>query len=390
MLIGACSDSHDIMRYPNTRLVIPKMIQNLKALGVDILNHSGDIEPEDINPELFGNLAVCLALTDEQVNRRRSQYHPRFDQPPPPNWDFSRPNDRVRLLVNPKNSNDRIKIYNGHKRGFEYLTGSEEKFYQTLNLIRRDYDSVRVLLSGHTHRQTCLRTGLIDYFNFGGLMDAAGAIGGYEYGYFDTQSKKVVFTRIPASNNDRRKPVNIGLIADSYKISLIDSQFWSKLAAEFKRNQVTHIIHFGNIAAEDIGMPVFNDFEVHYNLRPDQKAERDVKPPANWHLIPSEDSTTGPVVNIHDYGFLIQLNLGTKISQKSENDIHQLSRELELRYPGVNYVGFGFHGAYMEEGEKRVFLDPGDVEKDRSFMILKLPLFELTFDQILRDTVTLN
>lgn len=355
MIIGVISDSHkDRMN------ALPHIVAELERRGAQAIIHCGDIEPQHLNPKLFGNLPVICALIEEQVGRREFET-------PPKNWRFTTPGNKNRIC-----DIGGIRVYVGHKRAFEFLTGSEAKLIETLNAIRRDHDCVRWLFSGHTHHQIYKQSHIITFVNPGAIEDS---FDGYEYAVVDTETDKVVFSRIPKTK-PVKKPLFVGVISDSFDVAEIDTDFWKKLAEELKQNNVNHVIHCGNIALGDIGRPELSDFQVFYNLRPDQK---NLSQPKNWHLILQDD----PVVEINGYRFYVNLDLGASLLDQSEFGMHKLCLKLRRKHPEIGFVLCGFtNDAFLEEGEQVRIINPGDVVKDRNFAIVRLPVTEITFAHV--------
>lgn len=359
MIWGIISDTHqDKMK------AIPHIMAEFKKRNVEAMIHCGDIKAEHLKPELFNNFPVVCALIEEQVEETK------FARPPN-GWRFTKPGDRIIDIGD-------TRIYVGHKRSFEFLTGSEANLINTLNTIRRDHDWVRWLFSGHTHHQIFKQSPIISFVNPGAVEDS---FDGYEFAIIDTETDKITFGRIP-----KTKPVKpgfaIGVISDSLNISELDSHFWERLAEEFKKDNIGHIIHCGNLALEDIGRQELKNFQVYYNLRPDQK---DPGSPENWHLIPQDE----PVVEINGYRFYIQLDLGAVLLEQSEYDMHQLCLDLRRKHPRISFILCGFtNDAFYEEGEQVRIINPGDVIKDRNFAVIFLPCTEITFSRVPVDPLS--
>jgi len=366
MILGVLSDTHkDRMN------ALPHVITEFQKRGVQTIIHCGDILPHHLKPELFGNLPVVCALTDEQVREKHSVF-----THPPAGWIFTRPNKRIVDLAD-------VRVYVGHKRAFEFLYGSESKLFEMLNTISLDYDMVRFLFSGHTHHQIFMQGPLIDFINPGAIEDSMGALGGYAYAVIDTEKSRIIFARIP-STKMVKPPLTVGIVSDSKDISEIDVNLWQKLTEEFRRQQVTHIIHCGNIALSDIGRQEFDGFQVYYNLLPGQK---DPEGPRNWHIISPKE----PVVEIKGYHFYVQYNLGAILLDKSESDMYRLSLEVQAKYPLTNFLLFGFsHSGFYEEGQNMVLLNPGYIAHSRSFAVVALPQNEITFSRIPLEPLVLE
>ena len=353
MIWGVISDTHE-----DKMNALPYIMDEFKKRNVQAIIHAGDIEPKHIKPELFNNLPVICALVESQVEKAE------FAKPPK-GWIFTKPGKRVVNFCNNV-------IYVGHKRSFEFLTGSEADLIKTMNTIRRDYDFVRWLFSGHTHHQIYKQGPLINFVNPGA---AESSFEGYEFAVIDTETEQIVFSRIP-----KTKPLKerfaVGVISDSLNISDLDSSFWKRLADEFRKYNINHIIHCGNLVESDIGKEELENFQVYYNLRPDQK---NPKAPKNWHLISGEQ----PVVEINGYRFYVQLDLGADLLEQSEYDMHMLCLTLRRKYPGISFVLCGFtNEAFYEEGEQVRIINPGDIVKDQNYAVISLPCAEITFSHV--------
>lgn len=121
MILGVMSDTH------TDRLkALPHIIAEFRKRGVETIIHCGDLKPEHMKPEFFGNLPVICALTEDQGEIT----------PPAANWRFTEPDNRIVNLGEGK-------AYVGHKRSFDFLTGSEAELNQTLQRIRKDNEEER-------------------------------------------------------------------------------------------------------------------------------------------------------------------------------------------------------------------------------------------------------
>lgn len=355
MIIGVLSDTHR-----DRANAIPYIIKEFKKRKVEVIFHCGDIEPRHLVPGLFGNLPVVCALTEEQKGMKEFCF-------PPNGWRFTVPGDRIVTLPNG------LRFYVGHKRAFEFLTGAEAELMKTLEVIRRDYDSVQWLFSGHTHHQIFKQDPLINFMNPGAVE---GSFDGYEFAVIDTKTNETTFSRIPKTR-PVKKSFTIGVISDSLNISELDVGFWANLARQLRKRGVKHIIHCGNISLKDIGREELSGFKVNYFLRRDQKNPSKV--PDNWDLIPWQK----PTVTIDGYRFHIQLDLGVTILDKSEMDMHRLSLETRNIHPETNFILFGSTNyAFLEEGEQVRIINPGDVVRDRNYTVITLPTTEITFSSI--------
>lgn len=361
MIVGILSDTHkDRMN------ALSHIMKEFKKQGVEFIIHSGDIDPKHLNPELFNNLPVICALTEDDLKREGFETAP-------PKWKFTKPGDRVRYLP------DGTRVYVGHKRAFEFLAGSETKLFQTMDEIRRDYDGLRLMTSGHTHHQIWAQTRLVNFINPGAVEDS---FDGYEFAIYNTQTENVLFSRV-LPTKPTKKTVSVGVISDSLDISQLDPEFWKKLAEEFQKREVKYIIHCGNLKVEDIGRKELENFEIHYNLRKDQKNHS--SPPENWHLI----NPNFPIVEIEGYRFCIQLDLGAELSKQSESQMYYLCQDLRRKYPEVKFVLCGFtNDAFLEEGPQIKIINPGDVNIDRNFVVITLPKTEIFFGHVPIEPLT--
>jgi len=357
MILGIISDTHtDKMN------AIPYIIEEFKKRKVNLIIHCGDIISEHIEAELFGNIPVICALTEEQTGIEF--------QKQPKGWTFTKPQDRIRNL------DKHTKIYVGHKRFFELLRKSESDFMETLEVITRDHDCVRWLFGGHTHRQVFKQNNLISCLNPGAVENS---LWGYEFAAVDTETNTTTFSRIPPEK-PVKEPLKIAVISDSRNVSDLDPGFWKKLAEKFKEHGVKEIIHCGNLATADIGRKELKGFKIHYNLRQDQKNPREV--PGNWNLIDPER----PIVKVNGYIFCVQHDLGKSLLYESEIGMLGISLKLVAQFPAIEFVLFGLtHEAFLEENEQVHIINPGDVVKDRSYTVIELPKNEITFSSILPE-----
>jgi predicted phosphodiesterase len=355
MIIGVLSDTHR-----DKANAIPHIVKEFKKRKVEVIFHCGDIEPKHLDAALFGNLPVVCALLEEQKGMKEFCF-------PPNGWRFTVPADRIVTLPNG------LRFYIGHKRAFEFLTGAEAELMKNLEKIRRDYDCVQWLFSGHTHHQIYKQDTLINFMNPGAVE---GSFDGYEFAVIDTETNDTTFSRIPKTKPLRR-PFAVGVVSDSLNISELDVDFWPRLAEQLKKRRVKQIIHCGNISIEDIGREELSGFKVHYFLRSDQK--KPSKVPDNWELIPWQK----PSVSIGGYRFHVQLDLGETILDKSEMDMHRLSLHTRGQHPETNFILFGSTNyAFLEEGEQVRIINPGDVVRGRNYATITLPITEITFSSI--------
>jgi len=357
MIIGVLSDTHQ-----DKMNALPHVMREFKNRKVELIIHCGDIDEKHINPDLFLGLPVILAITEDDIKSGKPVF-----KNSPSGWVYTFPKDRVRYI-----QNARLGVYVGHRRSFDFLTGSEEELMQTIHEIRKQHDSIRWLFSGHTHHQIYCQTKLANFINPGAIEYS---FDGYEFSVIDTETNEVVFSRIPATK-PTIQPFSIGIISDSANISELDPDFWRKLAEEFKKRNVGWIVHCGNIKTDDIGKEEFEGLDVYYNLHKNQRK----KPgPERWRLIDPEN----PVFEINGYRFYVQHDLGATLLGESEIGMHRLCLKLRQKYPDLSFVFCGLtNNAFLEEGEQIRIVNPGDIIRDRNFAVVCLPRTEITFGHV--------
>jgi len=116
MIIGVMGDTHK-----DVANIIPFIIEAFMRARVELIIHTGDIESQHLKSELFRNIPVICALTDNQEKELAFQF-------PPPGWTFTFPGKRIKRFKN-------FSVYVGHKRFYELLRKKESDFRQTLELI---------------------------------------------------------------------------------------------------------------------------------------------------------------------------------------------------------------------------------------------------------------
>lgn len=357
MKIGVLSDTHR-----DSANALPWVVKTLiEEHKVDTFLHCGDIEAKHLNPALFGNLPVICALNQEQIEK------PPFDKIELPGWSFTTPNNRVRDLP------DGTRIYVGHKRWHEFLAGSERHLTSTIDSLRLEYDGLRWMLSGHTHRQGLFQTRLVTFINPGAIEDSMDH--SHEFATFDTETDEVVFDRI-LRTRPTETPFSIGIISDSRNISKMDPTFWRKLKRELKARDVKYLIHCGNLAPEDVGHEELSDFQVYYYLK---WAQTNASAPSNWHQVCQDE----PVVNINGYQFYVQPELAAMLIEESELDMHKHCMTLKQNYPDISFLLYGnTNDCFLEEGHQIRILNPGDVLDSRNFAVVCLPKKTITFGHV--------
>ncbi|MFC1652100.1 metallophosphoesterase family protein [Planctomycetota bacterium] len=355
MIIGLMSDTHH-----DKANMIPEVLTKFKEQKVEAILHCGDIETRHLDHQLFGGFPVVCALTEEQASLKEFCFSP-------PGWRFTKPGDRIVTLPNG------LRFYVGHKRSFEFMVGSGAELKKTMDFIRRDYDSVEWIFSGHTHHQIYYKQDpLMQFINPGAIENS---FDGYEYAVIDTETKNTTFSRIPRVK-PRIESFSIGIISDSQNISDLDPDFWTKLTREFRQHHIKTVIHCGNIALNDVGCKALREFSVFCHLRKDQQP---LTIPDNWKII-SHDK---PVIEINGYQFYVKHDLEVSILDDCEIDMHKLTLKKRADYPEISFILFGSTGyAFLEEGQQVRLINPGDVVRNRNYVILTLPTTEVLFGSI--------
>jgi len=263
MKILNISDSHE-----DENKMLKKVIdRGVDGEGAQLITHHGDIFIEHINAELFRNLPTICALTDDDYERHAiGQADAQRIQAPGANWTFThprRPADKTefssRIIDLAEIAKVKFRIYVGHKRLDDYFRGPESEFIKILELIRRNKDSLRYFLAGHSHRQLLIKTLLITCLNPGAIQSSAGIFGGAEYSVVDTDSGIIVFDRIPLRPSAKHK-LTVGIISDTLDIAKHDKSYWKNIRNVFNKHKVTDIIHCGNLDPDDIGRRELDGF----------------------------------------------------------------------------------------------------------------------------------
>lgn len=377
MIYGVISDTHE-----NSKNQLEYIVDDLIKRGVEMFVHCGDLDEKHVSKDLFrGRPVICAMVINEQSEKAEP-----FLKKRPDNWSYTWPDSRVTKLL------DDTIVYVGHKKHLEFLRATEEKFNDILIGMRQEHDGLRTVFGGHLHFQTYKQGKLVSFINPGAVE---GAIGwGYEYAVVDTAIEQVIFTRILPVTDDR-KTFSVGVISDSLDVSHRDAKFWQKLADEFDKRGVQYIIHCGNIALDDIGRPELKHFtKVRYAIRADQKSgyERLKKAsaiPENWVVISEENlDEKGAVVEINNYRFYVQLDLGLKFMTVSELGMDKMAMEIRRSYSEIEFVLCGFTREALLVGGQPVFtINPGDANTDRCFAVICLPRKEITFGHVPYDAL---
>ncbi|NCN07812.1 metallophosphoesterase family protein [Candidatus Falkowbacteria bacterium] len=378
MLLGIMGDTHNV-----DSSIVKKVAQDLKKRGAEIIIHTGDIEAQHLDVNLFCGLPVVCVLTEMQQFDRDFTF-------PPHGWMFTRPGDSVinrsdrdqqiledrivsKLAVANRIVNlGEVVIYAGHKRSIDTLMNSA-KFSEFIKLLNDTFDGVRFVFTGHTHHQFLIQTTNCFWINPGAVTPS---FFDHEYALVDTIKNEVVFTRLSPTISDT-KPQTIGIISNTGNISDRDNQFWQQLAIEFHERDVSIVIIDGGFRASDIGRPELVDFQVFYDLLPSTKDNSNK--PDNWHLIPNDN----PVLEICRHQFLIQHKLGFDLAGKTEVDMVKCIYAETKKYQHIDIVVCGgIHDALFDEQQEVMIINPGDARNHRKFVTVCFPRCEITYSSV--------
>jgi len=370
MKIGALSDTHNC-----SKEAIEKVMAEFKKSNVEIIVHCGDIEPHHLKKELFDNLHTVVALTKDQINQ------PAFNQfNKPEKWHYTAPENRV---VSIDLNGECIKIYVGHQRSFEFLTGSEEILLNHLEEMRKTHDGIRLCFSGHTHYQTCAQMlNSVIFINPGAVITTVD--GGIEFAIIDTVKSEISFRRIP-TEKPIKKPTSIAVISDTVGISEIKPTFWQRLAKDLAKRQISKLIWFGNLRIEDIHRPELKDIEIYFRLKPNQLVDSAFEEinHLNWHPIRIDDSHLDySIISIDGYEICIKPDLGIELAKSSERDINQICKFMKVRHPYLEIILFGNNlQGFYEGGTELPIVSPGDAKLE-NLAILNFPSKEITLSHV--------
>jgi len=358
MKLGIISDTHD-----DRANALPYIIRELIKRGVDQIIHCGDIEPKHINSSLFNGLPVTCAINFEQ--------HKKIDiKNPPAGWAYTthtKDNHETRIR-----DIDHIRCYIGHKFSSRLLLEPQTAFMKGIDELRTNFDGLRWIFAGHTHHQIFTQDALVNFINPGAVCDSIN--NSHEFAILDTNTGEVTFSRIL-----RTTPIepdfSVGIISDSLQISKIDGDFWKKLSIELKNKNVTHIIHCGNIASEDIGRSELDEFQVHYYSR----VPATQRPGNNWHAI----NKNRPLININGRQFYLHTILARILLEESEVEMHKECLKILENHPEVSFVLYGgTNNAFLNEGQQARIFSPGDAFSSRGYGVIKFPVTEIVLGHV--------
>lgn len=371
-------DTHDV-----DQSIVQKVAADLKTRGAQVIIHTGDIEKQHLNVDLFCGLPVVCVLTEQQ------QFSADFTFPPA-GWTYTRPGDS---MINRRDRNQgliednianklaianrivnlgEVIIYAGHKRSIDILMNGD-KFNEFVNIINEVYNGIKFIFTGHTHHQFLVQRDGFSWINPGAVVPS---FFDYEYALVDTNKTEIVFTRLPRTASNI-KPQTVGIISDTGNISERDNQFWQQLRVEFHERDVSIVIIDGSLSPSDIGRGELSDFQVFYNLL--TTIEDSKSKPDNWHLIPNDN----PILEIYSHYFLIQHNLGIDLDGKTEVEMIKFIREQSQKYQHIDIVICGgIHDALFEEQQEVMIINPGDARNHRKFVTICFPRCEVTFSSV--------
>ncbi len=386
-------DTHDV-----DEVIISRVVEEFLQRGVQVIIHTGDIEPQHINPDLYGGLPVVCVLTKQQAICKDFSISPqnwRFVQPSFPqsepsfvgSFDDKLANDHLKAMVSycrhqkihcrlvPISvGNETIVAYCGHERSFDIFTNSEKvrAFFTEINQV---YDGVRLVATGHMHRQFVWRHGDLLWVNPGSVAQSISR--NHQFSIVNTESWEVILGRL-CNAEAKVKPVTVGIVSDAGNIDDLDRNFWSKLKAQFDARGVTHVICCGDFRPSDIGRPELSDKQVYYYLLPEFE-DYFANGHPNWHRLLYEH----PMIEIGGHQFYVQHGIGSEQADFSDIERHTAFSDIRKRYPHLNFIIGGLvPDTIIQETDSYFFVCPGDARNHRNFATICLPRCELTVSTV--------
>lgn len=368
---------------------IRDVIGEFRQRKVDVIAHTGDIEIQHVNRELFGGYDVLCALTQTQALDEKFCMAPqgwRFIEPayreeipeinealfdPIGLGEFRKLSQfckRARIfprLVNYKG----MVLYVGHKFG----SNTMNKYSMVIsNLYEADFihDGICMIFAGHTHQQFLKREAGIIIANPGAIVDSWNHTRGFAI--YDTETKEAVFSRLNSSES-RLHPTTVGILSDTYNVDELDTGFWARCRYSFDKRNVTSVICCGNFLPQDIGRQELNGLEVYYYLQSDYSQPK-LAPP-NWHQILPEN----PVINLAGHTVYVQHGIKPEQLGMSVLERDEALKEIRSRYTHLDYIvaGLGPETVYQEFANYS-FFNPGDARDGKYYGAILLPVRELT------------
>lgn len=389
MIIGVLGDTHNCPAADIAKVVNEEFLPR----GVKVIIHTGDIEIQHVDPDLYSNLPLICVLTKNQAFDGGFSFSPL-------NWRFVRPgyhqdptkfignysdpcaNEDIReltdclqrqsisnRLVPISSGGESIVAYCGHERSFDLLNNSQKvaEFFVEINQV---YDGVRLVATGHTHHQFVYRHGHMTWVNPGSVIESLNRT--KEFAVVNTSNWEVVLGRL--SNIEAKiKPVTVGIVSDTGNVDQLDRAFWSRLVDEFNKRGVTHVICCGNFLPNDIGRLELAHFQVYYYLLPGYYDNPNK--PTNWHLL----SHNNPVAEIGGHRFYVQHEIGPEYANFSEIENHDFLKGILKQQKHLDFLVAGLvPGTILQETDSYVFINPGDARDHSYFATVCLPRREYT------------
>jgi len=378
MILGIMGDTHEVEAN-----IIKKVSADLKKRGAEVIIHTGDIESQHLDINLFCGLPVVCVLTNQQQFDRQFSF-------PPSGWVFTRPGNSMispadkaqnvmeniiasKLAIANRIVNlGEVVIYAGHERSTDVLMNGQ-KFNEFIEILNQVYEGVRYIFTGHTHHQFLIQRNGFSWINPGAVIPLFYE---HEYAVVNTAKGEIVFTRLSQTTTATQSQT-VGIISDTGNISERDSQFWQQLAIEFHERDVSIVIVGGGLRTSDIGRSELADFHVYYSLSP--LVKNNLQELNNWHLI----SNDNPILEICSHYFLIQHNLGIDLHGQTEVEMIKLIREELKHHHHIDIVICGgIHDALFEEQQDVMIINPGDARNHRKFVTICFPRCEITFSAV--------
>jgi len=96
--------------------------------------------------------------------------------------------------------------------------------------------------------------------------------------------------------------------------------------------------------------------------------------PSDWLPIPKNN-----ILEIENYYFKFSPDLEKDIEEKSEKDMKDTIKKINNEDQRIETIIFCSNNAFYEELEEAIIISPGSIYKRRDYCILKLPDFDITF-----------
>jgi hypothetical protein len=269
-------------------------------------------------------------------------------------------------------------VYVGHNRSMDVLNDRDSfiDFLTELDTIR---GGIEWIISGHTHHQFSIQRGVKFWIN-PGSVEADYPAYAHEFAVVDTESKEIVFSRIPKNPIDIPQQT-LGIISDTGTITATNPKFWEDLRNALDARGATSLIING-LLARDIGRPELEFIDVCYDLVPGEEVPISDQY-KNWRYVDGG----APVAEVLGHRFLIQHSLGPDLAGKTEIEMMAVVKELAFQHHQIDYViSGGFGDSIFEKSDNQgrglSLINPGDVRDHRKLVTICFPQEEITFTTV--------